>query len=169
MLSLALMDRILEIDEDNMTAVVEPGVLLMDLTKAVAEKGLMYPPDPGEKSATIGGNVMTNAGGMRAIKYGVTRDYVLGMEVVLANGEILELGGKIVKNSSGYSIKDIIVGSEGTLGIVTKLTLKLMPLPERMISLLVPFGGLDECIEAVPKIIRSQIIPTAIEFMEREV
>jgi len=169
LLSLAQMNKILEIDEENLTVTIEPGVLLMELAKAVAEKDLMYPPDPGEKSATIGGNVMTNAGGMRAIKYGVTRDYVRGMEVVLANGEIIELGGKVAKNSSGYSLKDLMIGSEGTLGIITKLVLKLIPMPQKAISLLVPFESLEKCIETVPKIIKSKAAPTAVEFMQKEV
>ncbi len=168
-LSLAKMDNIVEFDEDNLTVTIEPGVLLMDLAAAAIERGLMYPPDPGEKSATVGGNVMTNAGGMRAVKYGVTRDYVMGMTAVLPNGEIAQLGGKVAKNSSGYDLKNIIVGSEGTLAVVTKLILKLVPLPPYILSLLVPFRTLDECIETVPKIIQSKIVPTAIEFMEREV
>jgi glycolate oxidase len=169
LLSLAKMNRILEFDEENLTVTVEPGVLLMELAKAAIDKDLMYPPDPGEKSATIGGNVMTNAGGMRAVKYGVTRDYVRGMEVVLPGGEVLELGGKVAKNSSGYSIKDLLIGSEGTLGIVTKLILKLIPLPKKNVSLLIPFDNLDQCIETVPKITKAKVIPTAIEFMQREV
>jgi glycolate oxidase len=168
-LSLAKMDRILEIDPANLTVTTEPGVLLMELAKTVAEQDLLYPPDPGEKSATIGGNVMTNAGGMRAVKYGVTRDYVRGLEVVLADGTVLELGGKIAKNSSGYSLKDLLIGSEGTLGIVTRLTLRLIPLPSRVVSLLVPFNDLEACIETVPKIAMAKTTPTAIEFMEREV
>lgn len=169
LLSLAKMNKILELDEENLTITVEPGVLLMDLIKVVAEHGLMYPPDPGEKSATIGGNVMTNAGGMRAVKYGVTRDYVMGLKVVLPNGELIKLGGKIAKNSSGYSLKDLIIGSEGTLGIVTEIMLKLIPEPKITISLLVPFDNLDACIETVPEIIKSKNVPTAIEFMQREV
>jgi glycolate oxidase len=169
LLSTVRMNRILEFDEANLTVTVEPGVLLMELAKAVAEQDLLYPPDPGEKSATIGGNVMTNAGGMRAVKYGVTRDYVRGLEVVLADGSLLELGGKVAKNSSGYSLKDLLVGSEGTLGIVTKLTLRLIPLPKKAMSLLVPFPTLEDCIETVPKIIKSKVVPTAVEFMEREV
>jgi glycolate oxidase len=169
LLSLAKMNRIIEIDEDNMVVTVEPGVLLMDLTKTVAEKGLLYPPDPGEKSATVGGNVMTNAGGMRAVKYGVTRDYVMGLEAVLPNGEIIKLGGKVAKNSSGYSLKDLLIGSEGTLAIITQLNLKLIPMPKKAISLLIPFNDLDKCIEAVPSIIRSRATPTAVEFMQREV
>lgn len=169
MINLSKMNRILEVDEENLTLTLEPGVLLMEIGKYVEERDLFYPPDPGEKSATIGGNINTNAGGMRAVKYGVTRDYVRGLEVVLPNGEVLEIGGKVVKNSSGYSIKDLIVGSEGTLCIVTKATLKLLPLPKKAISLLVPFPDLDKAIETVPKIIKSKSIPTAVEFMQRDV
>lgn len=168
-LSLAKMNKIIEFDEENLTVTVEPGVLLMDLANAAAERNLLYPPDPGEKSATIGGNVMTNAGGMRAVKYGVTRDYVMGMEVVLSDGEIINLGGKIAKNSSGYSLKDLIIGSEGTLGIVTKLVLKLIPAPGKVVSLLVPFTDIEQCIDAVPQIIKSKAVPTAVEFMQKEV
>jgi glycolate oxidase len=169
LLSLAKMNRILKLDEENLTVTVEPGLLLMDLIKAVGEKGLMYPPDPGEKSATLGGNIMTNAGGMRAVKYGITRDYVMAMTVVLPNGEVVRLGSKTTKNSSGYSLKDLMIGSEGTLGIVTEIMLKLIPAPKAVISLLVPFQDLDACINTVPKIIRSKAVPTAIEFMQREV
>jgi glycolate oxidase len=169
MLSTARMNRILELDEDNLTLTVEPGVLLMEIAKFVEERDFFYPPDPGEKSASIGGNISTNAGGMRAVKYGVTRDYVRGLEVVLANGDVIEVGGKVVKNSSGYSIKDLIVGSEGTLGFVTKALLKLLPLPKKAISLLIPFADLATAIETVPVIIRSKYIPTAIEYMEQPV
>ncbi|MGL5755950.1 MAG: FAD-binding oxidoreductase [Paraclostridium sp.] len=169
MINLSQMNSILELDEENLTLTVEPGVLLMTIGQYVTEKDLFYPPDPGEKSATIGGNINTNAGGMRAVKYGVTRDYIRGLEVVLPNGEIINVGGKVVKNSSGYSIKDLIVGSEGTLGIVTKAILRLLPLPKKDISLLVPFPDLATAIETVPKIIKSKSIPTAIEFMERDV
>ena len=168
-LSVRKMNRILEIDMNTLTAVVEPGVLLMELAEAANQQGLLYAPDPGEKSATVGGNVMTNAGGMRAIKYGVTRDYVRGMEVVLAHGEIVTFGGKIVKNSSGYSLKDLMIGSEGTLGIVTKLMLKLLPKPKKMVSLLIPFDNLKVCLELVPKIMQLPVVPTTIEFMEKEV
>ncbi|GAB6169864.1 FAD-binding oxidoreductase [Clostridium carnis] len=167
-IDLSKMNRILELDEENLTLTLEPGVLLMEISKYVEEHDLFYPPDPGEKTATIGGNISTNAGGMRAVKYGVTRDYVRGLEVVLPNGNIVDLGGKVVKNSSGYSLKELIVGSEGTLGIVTKATLKLLPLPKKAISLLIPFKDLDAAIETVPKIIKSKSIPTAIEFMQRE-
>lgn len=169
MINLTKMNKILEIDEENLTLTVEPGVLLMEIGKYVEEHDLFYPPDPGEKSATIGGNINTNAGGMRAVKYGVTRDYVRGLEVVLPNGKVIEVGGKVVKNSSGYSIKDLICGSEGTLGIVTKAILKLLPLPKKAISLLIPFPNLEKAINTVPKIIKSKSIPTAIEFMQREV
>lgn len=169
MIDLSGMSRILELDEKNLTVTVEPGVLLMNLTAYVEEHGFFYPPDPGEKSATIGGNISTNAGGMRAVKYGVTRDYVRGLEVVLPSGKIITLGGKVVKNSSGYSLKDLIVGSEGTLGIVTKAILRLLPLPKKAISLLVPFPTLEQAIRTVPVIVKSKAVPTAIEFMEREV
>lgn len=169
MLSTEKMNQILEIDEENLTVTVEPGVLLMELTEFVESHDLFYPPDPGEKSASIGGNISTNAGGMRAVKYGVTRDYVRGIEFVLPNGEIMNFGGKIVKNSSGYSLKDMVVGAEGTLGVVSKLILKLLPLPKYKLSLLIPFEDLSKAIKTVPEIIKSKNIPTAIEFMQGEV
>lgn len=169
MIDTALMNHFLELDEKNLTLTVEPGVLLMEIAAYVEERGFFYPPDPGEKSATIGGNISTNAGGMRAVKYGVTRDFVRGLEVVLADGTIMELGGKVVKNSSGYDLKDLIIGSEGTLAFVTKAILKLLPLPQKNVSLLVPFDTLTNAIDTVPKIISSKAIPTAVEFMEREV
>lgn len=169
MIETTMMNHILELDEDNLTVTVEPGVLLMELAKFAENHGFLYPPDPGEKSATIGGNISTNAGGMRAVKYGVTRDYVRGLTVVLPNGEIQELGGKIVKNSSGYSLKDLIIGSEGTLAIITKAILKLVPLPEKSVSLLIPYDSMEEAIGTVPEIIKLKAAPTAIEFMEREV
>jgi glycolate oxidase len=167
-IDLSLMNHFLELDEENLTITVEPGVLLMDLSKYVEDHDFFYPPDPGEKTATIGGNINTNAGGMRAVKYGVTRDYVRGLEVVLPSGKIVEFGGKVVKNSSGYAMKDLVVGSEGTLGIVTKAILKLLPLPKKAISLLIPFANLEQAIRTVPLIIKSKTIPTAIEFMQRE-
>ena len=168
MLETTLMNNILELDTENLTVTVEPGVLLMELSKFVEENVLFYPPDPGEKSATIAGNISTNAGGMRAVKYGVTRDYVRGLTVVMPNGEVLELGGKIVKNSSGYSLKDLVIGSEGTLCVITRAVLKLLPLPKKTLSLLVPFDTFTEAAAVVPKIIKSKAIPTAIEFMERQ-
>jgi glycolate oxidase len=169
MIDMTLMDHILELDEKNLTLTVEPGVLLMEIAAYVEERGFFYPPDPGEKSATIGGNISTNAGGMRAVKYGVTRDYVRGLTVVLPDGTVMELGGKVVKNSSGYDIKDMVIGSEGTLGLVTKAVLKLLPLPAKNVSLLVPFPTLAQAIGTVPCIVSSKAVPTAIEFMEREV
>lgn len=168
-LDISPMNRILELDEDNLTVTCEPGVLLMELAAFADENGYMYPPDPGEKTATIGGNISTNAGGMRAVKYGVTRDYVRGLTVVLADGRILELGGKVVKNSSGYDLKDIVIGSEGTLCVITKVILKLIPKPKKIVSLLIPFPTLSAAIRAVPQIVRFGASPTAIEFMEREV
>lgn len=162
------MNKILELDSDNLTVTVQPGVLLMELASFVEENDFMYPPDPGEKSATIGGNISTNAGGMRAVKYGVTRDYVRALTVVMPNGEIVKLGAKVAKNSSGYSLKDLVVGSEGTLCIITEAVLDVIPLPKHSVSLLVPFIDMKSAIEAVPKIFRSKVTPTAIEYMSRD-
>lgn len=169
MLETTLMNHILELDEENLTVTVEPGVLLMELAQFAEEHQFLYPPDPGEKSATIGGNISTNAGGMRAVKYGVTRDYVRGLTVVLPNGRVEKFGGKIVKNSSGYGLKDLLIGSEGTLGIITEAVLKLVPLPDKSVSLLVPYEKMEDAIQTVPEIIKLKTTPTAIEFMEREV
>ena len=162
------MNKILALDENNLTVTVQPGVLLMELAAFAEEHDFLYPPDPGEKSATIGGNISTNAGGMRAVKYGVTRDYVRCLTVVLPNGEILKLGAAVAKNSSGYSLKDLVIGSEGTLAVITEAVLKLVPLPKVSVSLLVPFPDMKSAIEAVPQIIRSKITPTAIEYMSRD-
>ncbi len=168
MLETTGMNRILELDEDNLTVRVQPGVLLMELAAFCEAQGFLYPPDPGEKSATIGGNISTNAGGMRAVKYGVTRDYVRALTAVLPTGEIIQTGGKVVKNSTGYAIKDLLIGSEGTLAVITEAVLKLVPLPEITVSLLVPFHSIQEAINTVPKLIRGKSALTAIEFMERE-
>jgi len=168
LLDMSKMNHILELDMDNLTLTVEPGVLLMDVAKFVEERQLFYPPDPGEKSASIGGNISTNAGGMRAVKYGVTRDYIRGLEVVLTNGTILNLSGKVAKNSSGYDLKDLIIGSEGTLAVVTKAILKLVPYPAETISLLIPFADLSAAISTVPLILQSRTNPVALEFFERE-
>ncbi len=162
------MNKILELDRANQTVTVQPGVLLMELSAFAEENDFLYPPDPGEKSATIGGNISTNAGGMRAVKYGVTRDYVRALTVVMPNGEILTLGAKVAKNSSGYSLKDLIIGSEGTLCVICEAVLKLVPLPKVSTSLLVPFPDMKSAIEAVPKIFASKITPTAIEYMSRD-
>ena len=162
------MNKILALDPDNLTVTVQPGVLLMELAAFAEEHDFLYPPDPGEKSATIGGNISTNAGGMRAVKYGVTRDYVRALTVVLPNGEIQTFGAAVAKNSSGYSLKDLIIGSEGTLAIICEAVLKLVPLPKVSVSLLVPFPDMKSAIEAVPHIIRSKITPTAIEYMSRD-
>ncbi len=168
-LDFSLMNRVLEIDEGTFTAVVEPGVVLQDFQKLVESKGLFYPPDPGEKLATIGGNISTNAGGMRAVKYGVTRDYVRGLELVLADGRVITAGSKNVKDASGLSLKHLIVGSEGTLAVITKCILKLIPKPEKSLSVLVPFPDLNTGIAGVLSIIRANANPTAIEFTERTV
>ena len=168
MINTSLMNQMLELDDKNFTITVEPGVLLMDLAAYVEENDLFYPPDPGEKSATIGGNISTNAGGMRAVKYGVTRDYVRSLKVVMPNGDIETFGSNVVKNSSGYSLKDLIIGSEGTLAIIVEATLKLLPLPSESISLLVPFETMQQALDAVPEILRSKTNPTAIEYMSKE-
>lgn len=168
-LSLEKMNKVLEVDTKNMTATVEPGLLILDFPKHLEGTGLFYPPDPGEKTATLGGNAMTNAGGMRAVRYGVTRDYILGMQMVLPDGRIEEFGGKIVKTSSGYPLLQLLIGSEGTLGVVTRLTVKLIPEPKANVSLLIPFDDLEQCIGAVPGILISGCEPTAVEFMEKEV
>ena len=162
------MNKILALDRDTLTVTVQPGVLLMELAAFAEDNDFMYPPDPGEKSATIGGNISTNAGGMRAVKYGVTRDYVRSLTVVMPNGEILKLGATVAKNSSGYSLKDLVIGSEGTLAIITEAVLKLVPLPKFSVSLLVPFPDMKSAIEAVPKIFASKVMPTAIEYMSRD-
>ncbi len=161
------LNKIIELDKTNLTLKVEPGVLLMEIYEYVEKEGLFYAPDPGEKSATIGGNIATNAGGMRAVKYGVTRDWIRGLEVVLPNGEVAQFGGKVVKDSSGYSLKNLIIGSEGTLGIITEATLKLIPMPKEQVSLLIPFQNRQDAIEAVPKVITSHSLPTAVEFLEK--
>ncbi len=167
-LSTERMKKLIELDPVNMTATVQPGLLLMEFSKMLEGSGLFYPPDPGEKSATLGGNVMTNAGGMRAVRFGVTRDYVLGMKFVLASGEVLTLGGKTVKTSSGYNLIHLICGSEGTLGFLSEITLKLIAEPKANVSLLAPFDSLEKCVEAVSPVL-SGTQPTAVEFMEREV
>jgi glycolate oxidase len=167
MINTSLMNRIIELDENNFTVTVEPGVLLMDLAAYVEENDFFYPPDPGEKSATIGGNISTNAGGMRAVKYGVTRDYVRSLKVVMPNGDIEVFGSNVVKNSSGYSLKDLIIGSEGTLAVIAEATLKILPLPAESISLLVPFETMQQALDAVPEILRSKTNPTAGEYMSK--
>ncbi len=161
------MNKILELDENNLTLTVEPGVLLFEIYQYVESRGYFYAPDPGEKTATIGGNISTNAGGMRAVKYGTTRDWVVGLEVVLPNGDIEQFGRKVVKDSTGYSLKNLIIGSEGTLAIVTKAILKITPKPKETLSLLVPFETREDAIEAVPEIIKAQLNTIAIEFFER--
>ena len=169
LLDLSRMNRVLELDEDTMTITVEPGMLLQDLQAYVEARGLFYPPDPGEKTASIGGNISTNAGGMRAVKYGVTRDYVRGLEVVLADGTVLTVGGKQVKDASGLSLKHLFVGSEGTLAVITRCLLRLLPKPEASVSVLVPYPDLTTGIQSVLAILRADANPTAVEFMERKV
>lgn len=168
-LDLSQMNRILELDTETMTITVEPGLLLQDLQAYVEEHNLFYPPDPGEKASSIGGNISTNAGGMRAVKYGVTRDYVRGLEVVTADGTVLTVGGKNVKDASGLSLKHLYIGSEGTLAVITKCILKVIPKPETSLSILVPYPDLTTGIGSVLSILRADANPTAVEFMERNV
>jgi glycolate oxidase len=167
LLSLEKMNRILELDEENMMITVEPGVLIMDLHAYVEKHGLLYPPDPGQKSGTIGGNISTNAGGMRGVKYGVTRDFVQGLEVVLPTGEVIHLGGKTVKSATGYSLIDLIIGSEGTLGVVTKAILKLVPLPRINVTLYAPYQNFKDASKTASEIIKNKIVPPAIEFIDQ--
>ena len=169
LLSLEKMNRILEIDRENFVAVAEPGVALSDLCYQIEQQGLYYPLYPGEMTATIGGNIATNAGGMNAIKYGVTRHNVLGLEAVISNGEIIRTGGKFVKCSTGYDLTQLLIGSEGTLAVVTEVILKLTTRPLRREVLFAPFADLQNAIDAVPEILRLGMTPTGIEFMERSI
>ena len=163
------MNKILSYDEENFTVTVQPGVLLNTLAEDAASKGLLYPPDPGEKFATLGGNVSTNAGGMRAVKYGCTRDYVKAMTVVLPTGEVIHLGSSVSKTSSGYSLLNLMIGSEGTLGVITELTLKLIPAPKETISLIIPYPDMESCIATVPEFFKNHLDPQALEFMGKEI
>ncbi len=165
----SLMNRVLELDKENFTAWVEPGVILEDFQKYVESEGLFYPPDPGEKRASIGGNISTNAGGMRAVKYGVTRNYVMALELVKSDGTVITVGTKNRKDTTGLDLKDIVIGSEGTLAIITKCLLRLIGKPEKSLSVLVGFNSLKAGIEAVPKILKANLNPTALEFIERKV
>lgn len=168
-LSIEKMNRILEIDEENMMVVTEPGVITGLLQAEVEKKGLFYPPDPASlDSCFIGGNLAECAGGARAVKYGVTKDFVLGMEAVLPSGEIIKLGGKLLKNVVGYDLISLLVGSEGTLAIITKIILKLIPLPKVKIDLLVPFDDYETASQTIVEIIKSKVVPAAIEFMDKE-
>lgn len=168
-LSLERMNNILSIDEDNYQVTTEPGVITQELQEAVKEKGLFYPPDPASKgSCFIGGNIAENSGGPKAVKYGVTAQYVLNLEVVLPNGEIIWTGANTLKNSTGYNLTQLMVGSEGTLGIVTKIVLKLIPHPTATLLMLVPFFDAQKACEAVAEIMKTGITPSGLEFMERD-
>ena len=163
------MNKILGYDLKNLCVHTQVGVLLCDLAADAVAHGLFYPPDPGEKTATVGGNVSTNAGGMRAVKYGVTRDYVMAMTVVLPNGDIMKLGKTVCKTSSGYSLLHLMCGSEGTLGIITELTLKLIPAPAVDMSFILPFDNLTDAIASVPSIKLAGLDPQSIEFMDADI
>ncbi len=168
MLSVMRMNHIFPVDHKNQTITAEPGALLIDIQAAASAEGLFYPPDPGEKTASIGGNVITNAGGMKAVRYGLTRDFVRCIEAVLPDGSIMNFSSNVVKNTTGYDIKDLVIGSEGTLCILTQVTLKLLPAPTCTSTLVLPFSSLEECADMVPKVLDLPFVPTAIEFLERE-
>jgi len=168
-LSTEKMNRILEIDRENLMVTVEPGVITGDIHRAVEAEGLFYPPDPASlDSCTIGGNIAEGAGGPRAVKYGTTMHYVCGLEAVLPSGEIITCGGKLVKNATGYNLIQLLIGSEGTLAVVTKIVLRLLPLPRVQVDLLVPFDDFQAAADTVSDIIAHRILPTAMEFMERD-
>ena len=168
-LSTERLNKIIHIDEQNLQVVVEPAVITQVLREAVNEKGLFYPPDPSSQgSCWIGGNVAENAGGARAVKYGVTKDYVLNLEVVLANGEIIWTGANTLKNATGYNLTQLMVGSEGTLAVITKIVMKLLPKVNNNVLMLVPFYQAEQACEAVSAIFRAGIVPSALEFMERD-
>src|SRR5882724_4424731 len=167
LISTERMNNILEIDESNLQVTTEPGVITEVLQNAVKEKGLFYPPDPSSRgSCFIGGNIAENSGGPKAVKYGVVKDYVLNLEIVLPTGEIMWTGANVLKNSTGYNLTQLIVGSEGTLAIVTKIVLKLIPFPQYDLLMLVPFGSLEKASEAVSAIFREGYTPSALELME---
>lgn len=168
-LSLERLGDILELDEANLSITCEAGVTLEEVFGAVEEsEDLFFPPHPGDEGAQIGGLVVENAGGARAVKYGVMRNFVLGIKIVLPTGEIIDLGGKVLKDNTGYDLKQLIIGSEGTLGIVTQVTLRLYPSPEEDATLLIPFERRQEAIESVPKLLRTGAMPLAIEYVEKE-
>ena len=168
-LSMERLNNIISIDERNLQATVEPGVINQVFREAVEKKNLFYPPDPASKgSCFLGGNVAHNSGGPKALKYGVTRDYVLNLQVVLANGDILWTGANVLKNSTGYSLTHLMIGSEGTLGVITKIVFRLIPLPKFDITMLVPFYSSEEACKAVSAVFTYGITPSALEFMERD-
>jgi glycolate oxidase len=168
-LSLERMNRIVEVDKANQMIAAEPGVMLMDFYTQVEEAGFFFPPHPGDETAMIGGVIAANAGGARAVKYGVVRNYVRGLEVVLPSGDMVHLGGKLMKSSTGYNLLNLMIGSEGTLGVITKATIQLMPSPQVSRSLIVPYDELEQAIDTVPGLIEQKILPMAVEFIPREV
>jgi glycolate oxidase len=168
-LSLERMNRILEVDRHNQMIVAEAGVMLMDFYPRVEEEGLFFPPHPGDETAMIGGVIATNAGGARAVKYGVVRNYVRGLEVVLPSGAVINLGGKLMKSSTGYNLLHLMIGSEGTLGIITKATIQLMPSPQMSRSLIIPYDDLKDAIDTVPELLAKKIMPLAVEFIPKDV
>ena len=167
-LSMERMNNLLEIDRENLMAVAEPGIITGQLQETVEAEGLFYPPDPASlDSCSIGGNVAEGAGGSRAVRYGTTKDYVQGLELVLPDGQTIQTGGKVVKDVTGYNLTQLIVGSEGTLAVVSRIILRLIPLPKKRLDFLIPFKSLEDAARTVSDIIESRIVPTAVEFMEK--
>jgi glycolate oxidase len=165
---LVKMDKVLELDRANLTMLVEAGVTTLTVSDAAAAAGLFYPPDPGSmKISTIGGNVAENSGGLRGLKYGITRNYVMGLEVVLPDGEVLWTGNKCVKDVAGYSLRDLFIGSEGTLGVITKVLLRLIPRPQAKKTMVATYAAMDQAAQTVSDIIAAQIIPCTLEFLDR--
>jgi glycolate oxidase len=168
-LSLERMNKNIDVDKKNQMAVVDAGVTLQDFYEASEESGLFFPPHPGEESAMMGGVIATNAGGARAVKYGVIRNYVRGLEVVLPTGKVIQCGGKLMKSSTGYNLMHLFIGSEGTLGVITKAVIQLMPKPKLTRSLIIPYDDLEAAIDTVPMLLEKQVSPMAVEFVPKEV
>lgn len=162
------LNKIIEVDKDNLMVVAQAGVMLKDLFVRVEKEGLFFPPHPGDETAMVGGVIATNAGGARAVKHGTMRNFVRGLEVVLPAGEVISLGGKFIKNSTGFSLMNLFIGSEGTLGVITKATISLLPEPKAVATLIVPFDTINDAIGAVPVIIRERALPLAVEFIESD-
>jgi glycolate oxidase len=169
LISMERLNQIVEMDADNLMITVEAGVTLADILKAAETAGLFFPPHPGDESAQAGGMVALNAGGTRAVKYGVTRNYVKGLEVVMPTGEIMNFGGKLIKNNQGFDLLQLMINSSGLLGIITKVTFRLYPKPEATATLVISYNDRYDAINSVPKILRSGTMPLAIEYFERDI
>lgn len=162
------LNKVLEVDKGNFMVSSEAGVMLKDLYVPIEKEGLFFPPHPGDETATVGGVIATNAGGSRAVKHGTIRNFVRGLEVVLPNGDIINIGGKFIKNSTGFNLLHLLIGSEGTLGVITKAIISLLPLPKETTCLVVPYDGISDAIKTVPEIVKNDIMPLAVEFIEAD-